>query len=380
MLYTIPDYYREFRCLAEACQDTCCAGWEIVVDKKSLRKYRSVKGSFRKRMVRSVNWLRGTFRQSKNGRCTFLNDDNLCDLYTALGRNSLCRTCRRYPRHIEEFEGVREISLSISCPEAARILLEKREATTFLSVEKGGEEEFADFDPFLYSELADLREVIIRILQDRSLETEVRMMLMLGLSHDMQGRVDRRELFSCGALFERYQSGAALRFVRSKLAIEREDIEESWQKAVEAYAGLYQLELLREDWNQGLKESEELLYWRGPGAYALLRDEFTEWVRTGGSAWEVQKEQLLVYFVFTYFCGAVYDGRVYAKALFAAGNVFLIEELLIARWIRNDRQLDLEDIVDIVYRYSREVEHSDKNLLKMEELLAAGRLGNIMGK
>ena len=99
-----------------------------------------------------------------------------------------------------------------------------------------------------------------------------------------------------------------------------------------------------------------------------------------GSAWKVQKEQLLVYFVFTYFCGAVYDGRVYAKALFAADNVFLIEELLIARWIRNGRQLDLEDVVDIVYRYSREVEHSDKNLLKMEELLAGGRLGNIMGK
>ena len=39
----------------------------------------------------------------------------------------LCDTCRNYPRHIEEFESLREISLSLSCPEAARILLSQKE-------------------------------------------------------------------------------------------------------------------------------------------------------------------------------------------------------------------------------------------------------------
>ena len=38
MLYTIPDYYKEFQCIADKCEDTCCAGWQIVVDKKSLNK------------------------------------------------------------------------------------------------------------------------------------------------------------------------------------------------------------------------------------------------------------------------------------------------------------------------------------------------------
>lgn len=370
MLYTIPDYYREFHCLAGQCQDTCCAGWEIAVDKKSLKKYRKVKGTFRKRTYRSVNWLRGTFRQAKDKRCAFLNESNLCDMYAALGRKSLCRTCRLYPRHIEEFEGIREISLSMSCPEAARILMEKRQATTFLSLEKEGEEEFAAFDLLLYSELADARDVIIRILQNRSLTVEVRARLMLGIAHDMQGRVNRGELFSCGELFERYQSEAARHFAEAKLLEEREDIEKGYQKAAVLFGKLYQLELLREDWDHGLNEAEELLYWRGPGAYASLRDEFGTWVRTDSKEWEVQKEQLLVYFIFTYFCGAVYDGRVYSKALLASASVFLIEELLIARWVRNERQLDLEDIVEVVYRYSREVEHSDKNLMKMERMLS----------
>ncbi len=31
MLYTIPDYYKEFSCIAADCEDTCCAGWQIVM-------------------------------------------------------------------------------------------------------------------------------------------------------------------------------------------------------------------------------------------------------------------------------------------------------------------------------------------------------------
>ena len=365
MIYTIPDYYREFRCVAEQCQDTCCAGWEIVVDKKSLKKYRKVKGSYRKMMLRSVNWLRGTFRQSKDKRCSFLKENNLCEMYMVLGRESLCRTCRLYPRHIEEFEGIREISLSISCPEAARLLLSKSEKTTFLSVEKEGEEEFPDFDLLLYSELADARDVIIKILQNRDLPVAVRTKLILGLAHDMQGRVNRGELFSCGELFERYQGEGARRFVESKIMEEIEDIQKRYEKAAALFGKLYELELLREDWDKSLKEAEERLYWRGAGAYTSLREAFETWVREKGNTWEVQKEQLLVYFIFTYFCGAVYDGKVYAKALLSVTNVFLMEEILMARWAKNGGQLDSEDIEEIVYRYSREIEHSDKNLEKL---------------
>ena len=50
MLYTIPDYYHEFSCIAGECEDTCCAGWQIVADEAALKKYKKVTGSFRKRL------------------------------------------------------------------------------------------------------------------------------------------------------------------------------------------------------------------------------------------------------------------------------------------------------------------------------------------
>ena len=68
-------------------------------------------------------------------------------MYTALGEKSLCKTCTGYPRHIEEFENVREFTLSLSCPEVAKILLEKTEPVYFYDVEVDSEEEeFEDFE------------------------------------------------------------------------------------------------------------------------------------------------------------------------------------------------------------------------------------------
>ena len=185
MLYTIPDYYKEFHCTADKCEDTCCAGWQIVIDEKSIKKYKKIKGHFMWQILRSIDWKNGVFRQDEKKRCAFLNENNLCDLYTACGKNSLCKTCKQYPRHIEEFEGVREITLSISCPEAARILMERKTPVQFLTYEREGEEEYEDFDPFFFSILEDARKEMIKILQNRALCIKERVMLVLCMAHDV---------------------------------------------------------------------------------------------------------------------------------------------------------------------------------------------------
>ena len=45
-----PHYYKDFRCIAGACTDTCCAGWDVDVDKDSYKYYKTVKGAFGKRL------------------------------------------------------------------------------------------------------------------------------------------------------------------------------------------------------------------------------------------------------------------------------------------------------------------------------------------
>lgn len=107
MQYTAPHYYKKFHCTGSDCPATCCAGWQIQIDTASLKKYRKVKGPLGSRLRNEIDWKEGCFRRY-NGRCAFLNEENLCDLYLeGGGSRAFCRTCRTYPRHIEEFEGLR---------------------------------------------------------------------------------------------------------------------------------------------------------------------------------------------------------------------------------------------------------------------------------
>lgn len=363
MLYTIPDYYKEFQCTADQCEDTCCAGWQIVIDKKSLATYKKVRGPYRWEMFSSVNWFNGTFRQDKEKRCAFLNEKNLCNLYIHQGEKSLCKTCRLYPRHIEEFEGLREISLSVSCPEAAKILMNRIEPVRFLTYEKEVEEEYEDFDPFLFSILEDAREEMIRILQNRELSLNVRVFLILAMAHDMQGRINRQELFSCGDVIEKYKGQAAKVFAEQKV-----DAPNSKKKAGKLakvlFEKLYELELLKADWNMVLDETEILLY--QDEKYLEKCEKFARW-KQEHTEMEIHLEQLLVYFLFTYFLGAVYDGEVFAKAQMAVYLTWMIHEIWMARWMENGETLERDEMTELLYRFSREVEHSDVNLKQVEK-------------
>lgn len=369
MLYTIPDYYHQFQCVADRCEDTCCAGWQIVADRRALERYRKVRGPFRKKIRSSVDWKEGTFRQFEDKRCAFLKEDNLCEMYIELGKDSLCRTCRRYPRHVEEFENVREITLSVSCPEVAKILLAKKEPVKFLLYEKEGEEEYEDFDPFLYSELLDGRDLMIRILQDRKKPLDLRVGLILAIAHDMQVRIKKGEIFSCQEVLERYQTKAAEAYVQKKVQEAQSNEEQQFRYVRQMFWNLDQLERLRDDWEPYLREAEALLYRKGQKHYLEVRKEFSDWIGVHMPEWSVQCEQLLVYFLSTYFCGAVYDGRAYAKVQMAVISVLLIRELLAAQWLKNEKMLEMQDVVETVYRYSRELEHSDPNLNQMEEMM-----------
>ena len=120
------------------------------------------------RLHNEIDWKEKCFRRY-NGRCAFLNEEGLCDLYLEGGQSrAFCRTCRMYPRHEEEFEGLREISLSLSCPEAARMILNLEEPVRFLHGENPRRREtYRDFDYLLFTKLMDARAVIFRILQNR---------------------------------------------------------------------------------------------------------------------------------------------------------------------------------------------------------------------
>ena len=283
MQITFPAFYKEFSCIADACPDTCCAGWQIVIDNKTLKKYQHFKGPFHNRLHNDIDWKEHIFRQY-NRRCAFLNEENLCDIYTEAGPKMLCDTCRNYPRHIEEFEGLREISLSLSCPEAARILLSQKEKV-----------------------------------------------------HSRMNTSDTsKDLFK-----------------------------NMWKTIVP------EMEVLRPGWKEFLKERLDSLYISsGENDYIYQKSEFDFYCPD----WQIQEEQLLVYWIYTYFCGAVYDDEIFTKVKMAVVCTLFIHELDVGTYLKNEHHFNLNAQIQICYQFSRELEHSDLNLDKFQELMSENNI------
>lgn len=384
MRYTVPDYYKKFKCLASDCPATCCAGWQIMIDDKSLKKYASCPGIFGNRLVNSINWEEGRFKQY-HSRCAFLNEQNLCDIHLEKGPDFLCRTCRRYPKHVEVYENEREISLSLSCPMVARLLLDKTDQAQFLTTEKVRKNDGDhlqknddDFDEFLYSALQDCRSVLIAMAQNRNEALNLRMAKILSLAHDVQNRIASRQLFDTENVLERYQREGADTALAQKLiwfSLVNEEFcgENDRQRADSDYLSvqwrlldyLRDFEVLDPRWVPDLQRWRKALYGEGPAVYLERKKRFLAEAR----AWETEYEQILVYFLFVYFCGAVYDGDALRKAKMAVMSVRILRELAFAQWILAGEKLAAEDRAELAWRYARELEHSDPNLNAMERMM-----------
>lgn len=397
MRYIRPDFYERFACIADKCPDTCCAGWQIMIDEDSLKRYGKAEGEFGKILENSIDWEEGCFYQN-NKRCAFLNDKNLCDLYLALGEKGFCDTCRNYPRHVEEFEGLRELSLSLSCPVAAEMILSNQRMPDFLVKEDDEpeelEDEFEDFDLLLFTQLEDARKAVFDKLNSEYgyIQTNlasgkecmhVKMQKALKLAEKMQNCIDDDCFFELEEVIREYaepENGEAAHTEpeSSEVTAGTEDTYSSAQK--EQYTAFYEqkldfyhtvhgLERLREEWSEVLKELEVTLYRKGEAEYQKLWESFFTYLEENQKekeCWENTGLQLFVFFVYTYFCGAVYDGWIYSKMALAVFSVEFIRELLMARWARNGR-LSFQDYVELSYRYAREIEHSDLNLNALEE-------------
>ena len=184
MIKEYPDYYKCFSCVADKCPETCCAGWEIGIDEETYYFYQTVTGKTRERLNRYLKEDEDGyhFQLTENGRCPFLNERNLCDLYMEFGERGMSITCKEHPRFITECGEYSQVDLSLSCPEAGRLFFEtpllpkiERERDEFSaegleSVEKGKREQYLKKRN---NKLKDIRECdSIYLLMEKWLKEE----------------------------------------------------------------------------------------------------------------------------------------------------------------------------------------------------------------
>ena len=198
------------------------------------------------------------------------------------------------------------------------------------------------------------------MLQNRAYPIRERIAFVYAFTHDLQARIYRNDIAGMEEIFTRYTKTDAKERFKKRLLI----YEGLPKPAKEFKKGMlkqfYKLEVLRESWtellektleNVGNKELEAA--WRNSADDADL---------------EIIAEHLMVYFVFTYFCGAVYDEEAHSKMKFSIIGTLMILEIAKTLWAENRGAGKMASILEAAKGYSREVEHSDENIELLEKL------------
>lgn len=320
--------FQDFRCLSGACPDTCCAGWEIDLDGDTLARYRALPGPLGDRVRSKIKTEDGyTFFGLEEGRCPFLNGEGLCELILALGDEVLSVTCREHPRFIEEYGELHEVCLSISCPEAARLLLEEPLSLAAEENDAPWEEDW-DLDEGLLRFLLSLRQGMFQILAaNRPLSQ--RAALLLDCAQNTQTTLDH------------WADVIPTKVFRQMDGNEYDDCP----------APPLELDLA------GFLAAMKGMEFTAPRLPALLErcaplpaDTLLEGSPDCGG-------RLLAYFLYRYVLRAVWDGDLLGKVHFAIQSTAAILALAAEPMQKEEHPVRAAAIL-----YSREVEHSGENL------------------
>ncbi len=354
-----PHYYKEFSCLASNCPDTCCQDWEVVLDDETYQDYQQVSGELGERIRSAVVVSQGDRCFALKGEsCPFLTEEKLCEIHRVLGEEYTCAICRSHPRFMEEYGTLREVSLSASCPEVTRLMLRDAALATF-PVEWTQEEPVVcdDVDEQLLERLLPCREMAIELLQDRRFPLHRRAAMALAFAHDIQTMLDRDETDRLDEVCAIYKSPELPEAFGEFM--EEFSGQDGEREMAGFLAGFCRLDLLKDSWGKRLNNAIEQLHGTAEArrAYGQRCKDFRAYY---GQRW-YEYEHFLVYFVYRHFLRADFDREVFSRMQSAVLSGLLLRELGMAQWLVQG-EFATEDQIDLIHRYSREVEHCADNL------------------
>ncbi len=218
----MPEYLSRFSCTGQACDDCCCFGWNIFIDEKTYKKYRRVMDpEFKPLIEKAVSKVRsnssvhnyGKIKLDENGFCPLLSDNKLCRLQQKFGEEYLSAVCSTYPRYTNLVDEVLEGSGTLSCPEIAKLVLLDPEPIVFEQTERWPHRDYllrstfrtplasgGSWQKFFW----DLRIFTIKLLQDRHLSIEERLILLTLFYGKVQKLKDSNQIEEINSLLQEF--------------------------------------------------------------------------------------------------------------------------------------------------------------------------------
>lgn len=210
-----PRFVERFRCIGASCEDTCCSGWMVYVDKKTYKAYRKESVPALGRMMANMARLDsgddrtyGAIRMvGEQQQCPALQG-GMCSVQAHLGESYLPDVCHDYPRTNRSMNGQAEQALTLSCPEAARLALLAEDAFDFIeaplqvrqSAMRGTAPHFG-VDPAL---MAEIRIFCLNLLRIRELALWQRLALLGVFCDTLNGVCARGEQETIPAMIDNF--------------------------------------------------------------------------------------------------------------------------------------------------------------------------------
>lgn len=357
MKYLELEIYNDFVCIGSECPFTCCAGWGIIIDSASYDYYMTVTGDFGQRLKNCTNVENGIkrFILTEEGRCSFLNDQNLCDIYINLGEEHLCYTCKNYPRYSFLVGDIIFSGVSISCPEVARFFLGHKQSLQIDFKEDNQKVQNEDqIDWILFNNSIQAFTTSVGIAQDRRLSLSERLVLLtLFISQFQSYTTGGRETSGLIALFSDYSN-------YGRILPETGVYHRELDSKVDFISALLNFFNRVERFDVLLPELYDLVCFFNQDRNFSISDE--KWLIAFGaldsSDAQIWLEQLLVYSIYRYFMQGFERKDYYTK--FMIGTILFYElcvATIVLYYIRNGYLPKHDELVTIVAHTSRIVEH-----------------------
>lgn len=389
-----PKYLKEFKCIGGKCSDSCCIGWDIDIDKTTFRQYYKVKDQEMKRMFQknvhnneyctSDNIDYGRVKLKGEKRCPFLDGENYCIIYSKLGEEYLSNVCTSFPRILNKINGFYEMSLDISCPEAARILLAKEEGIKFeesnetlgkhiISSEIDTKSKEFNGSPIKY--FTEIRDLSIKIIQNRNLSLDERLYILGEFLNELEDELEDNynnvpkfikeyDINSTKNPYEKEEMSYTLQVAFFKTVFKLANIFEKTDSDIFKKYTKEVMDVLKLDEENITKNSE------------LYVDAFEDYNKKFMKEYSYIFENYLVNFMYNNIfpfseSQSVFDGYILLLIRYAYIKLYLVGLYL------NNKEESKENIIDFIQVFSKSIEHHKTLLVDLLNYIKRNDYDNI---
>ncbi|MBB5342267.1 flagellin lysine-N-methylase [Tunturibacter empetritectus] len=403
-----PQYGSAFQCIGAECEDSCCHGMSVLVDRKTYEGYQAFPEETLGALVTqyvsilpagATDALYARIKPNASGRCPFLSAEQLCGVHKEYGLGLLSATCSTYPRALNRVENELEVSLYLSCPQAARQVLLDADSTRAVGDASAGRfrtdqssrlatGEGAIHKPIRY--FWEVRDLVVAMIQDRRRPMWQRLFLLGMLSKRLNevttARDDEAVPEVLASYWEILESGALrdkLEMVPAQPAVQLDVVLRLIDQRIRAGSCGQRFLDCFDEFLQGI----------GYSAGSTAASDALHYVEAESrycAPFFAERPHILENYLLNYVYRTLFPFGREASAHITPQGVFgeymlmvtqyaLVYGLLVGMAGHARENFGEEHVVRLVQSFSKTVEHSPRYLEEINELIASRGLGDPQG-